>query len=342
MDNLVFYSKVSEGGGVTIGTVNRRNITYETDIKNLAEIQFPTVFIVDRECETLLLDEIKKVEYDYDIATDTIHCKLPVYGKNKLQWSLQRKTVSETDLVKTLEQRIACLELELYELNPYEVIHEDCYPQWQTLDEFKALDSWKYFNAFDNMANYYMKTEIPNCKAGCHIAIYNGEFGPDKLRYVIDLNKRDNQYCPTSRVRHQADGGMINTSEPDYIIKYRNKALTYYNTDGNRINLYLYQWVYEYVIGWILLNSQLIAFRSSKVEIHIRDNNVSFAIHRTKKYNLPVNSVCQLHQNQGIVYIMYPPAINLFINGQRYIKNGLNVLGHGSESTIIPNLAAIR
>ena len=292
MDNLVFYSKLIEGDHICIGTVSRHNKVYESEITDFKFIQQPALFLIDEECREFLLTNIKKVTYYYNKSADVIVIKLHVYGNKYISCTLCSKIPDETDLVKTLEQRVNFLESVIDRIEPYELIHDDCYPDWQTLADFEALDCYKYFEAYDNRNKFYIEYKNPsdNSRIGGY---YHGEL--NKTKYLLDVNNAmmDLNYLITYTF-HPSEVLKYDSTNP---LLYRKSSIKFPIFDC-KLNYFLAQFIYDYYLGWCLLNHRLVAFKQPYMQISINNDKVTFAIYRLKKYKIPVASSGQVIRSE--------------------------------------------
>lgn len=298
MDNLVFYSKVSEGNHISVGTVNRNNKVYESEITDFKSIQQPTAFLVDAECRELLLTSIKKVTYQYDETIDQIIIKLPVYDGKYISCALCHKIPDETDLVKMLEQRVNFLESVIDRLEPYELIHEDKYPTWSSLDEFKALDCYRYIKASDCRVEFYRNHNILACNdEECRKSRYNqdhryyhGEL--NGIKYLLDCNNNNWNFRKFITMRLHKKDGTECKKDSNEKHTYRKKSVRYIHYQYSRLNWYIAQFIYDYFTGWCLSHSELIAFREPYCRINIHGDNVLFTFHRLKKQKILSYDLC--------------------------------------------------
>lgn len=116
-------------------------ITYEVEIKEFLSCQKPKPFLNDESCKEYVKENYKDMKinfYKLQISSEPMKGKFIVFGLKKVE-----RFMGETDLLVRVEE----LERQIDELNPYEVVEQHIYPKWKSIEEFKELDSYKYFEA---------------------------------------------------------------------------------------------------------------------------------------------------------------------------------------------------
>jgi hypothetical protein len=236
-------------------------------------------------------------------------CDKMIAIMNKIikQTNTKINNVNDTDQKITIEDRFRQLDelveildesdilerlTRLEQLEPYEVIHEHWYPKWDTLDELKKLDSFKYLESCWNWRNHHQRNAY-TVNNTIRVLVYLGEL--NNLKYIFGRKEYESPVCDKELYDITESGYGLGSIYYDSFLPHRDLHIRYVYFDSSTIKLVsdklnicikLNYYIINYVSGWILLNHHLVAFRDPIFKIYIKDNKCRISIYRTKKMQI--------------------------------------------------------
>lgn len=186
-----YFDEDHTNAKLVISTVNRLDIKYIANIENFQSCQLPKNYLTNEICALYIIDSINSdvMSYKYEESTDSIIINIEINKMYYIEIILHRDDSVKIDL----QSEINKLKLKLDELTTDELISTHMYPSWSSLDEFKQLPDFKYFQAVEDHLMYYQQKTImyksdPNKQYKCnlnYIGIYK-----EKYYYVINNSNR--------------------------------------------------------------------------------------------------------------------------------------------------------
>ena len=247
-------------------------------------------------------------------------CDKMIAIMNKIikQTNTKINNVNDTDQKITIEDRFRQLDelveildesdilerlTRLEQLEPYEVIHEYWYPKWDTLDELKKMDCFKYLEACWNWRNHHQRNAYTENNT-LRVIVYLGEL--NNFKYIF--GGYTDPACTTELYDITQNGDGLGSIYYDSFLPHRDVHIRYVYFDSSTIKLVsdqlnicvkLKYYITNYVSGWILLNHHLFAFRDPIYKVYIKDNKCRIVIYRTKKMRIDYINENINHIHQG-------------------------------------------
>jgi hypothetical protein len=315
MDSLEF-TVTREPDKLIISAKDRIGQTYRCIVTNYKTPQYPKVMLTDEAFADTVLEELSKCRYGYDQKANHVLASIPLI-KNKLDARFILIPVpeeGEADYKTQLQE----LRIALDRLEPYEVIETHTYPQWDTLDEFKRLPDFKYFDAAENWRSY--------------LKPLNGFMFFKTGQMFVQFRERaaDNGYLEysTNRILTPDIGGKWITEirdDPNYerlkgVHKFDIRAQV---IDGSKgVSYYIKEYIREYMMGWCILNLHMIIAADPYFEVHIDKSRslIRIIIKRLKTMKWNLSRMTQVGEGQ-IIYTMSSLKMKaMFINGSKFIN----------------------
>lgn len=301
MDNLTFTAEVDVLNSVlTVSTTTRKGHKYQAEIKDFIVCQRPKDRLTKAACIEVIRDKLDRdddLEYGYYNVDDTIEVIIRYMPGYRIEFTLTRCAAPAIDL----EQELATLKKRLDDLETDEVVHVHKYPSWDSLDEFKKLPGFKFMEAAENPAKYFK--QIPGSSV-----LYLGEY-LGKFRYMIAgvtdatqtievptvADRRTlGYYEGCNRVLYGCtqDKELLETDgpEPHKNVPYRYfpRSVKMVILPDITINQWVMRYITRYVYGWVILNHPMLAFRTVRVSIDVKDGkDVYVSITRSKRMSVP-------------------------------------------------------
>lgn len=292
MDNLIFAisneSKEGTDNQITISTISRKGVRYSTTINDYLKCQKPKPMLTQDACAEFILENKSNITYIYDAKNDVIIVTIIVFEKKLSLEVILNKSSGEA----SLEDICAALSARIDELEPYEIIHTFGYPGWNSLEEFRGLPDFKYFEASADPRRFLKKV-------GEELLLIDDEFS-----YLIGEHNSNAKYdTPASHISLLFENWTCANMDKLYRIVIDPVQGPFINFNVSQpthvvggISYYLFYYIQWYTIGWILINFKWMAARNPIVDVIIKKSKVTINILRTKKqtYNTVINAIVRM------------------------------------------------
>lgn len=310
MDNIKLMATfhpdmITEKSFVSIHSTTRQGHRYEVALYDLSAIQFPKPFLQFDVCQQMILDHIQEFEYKYHSDTDQIEVQYVVIGKEFGFRTLLKRVLQEVDWVAKVQDHDSRIDA----LEPYEILHEHVYPQWETLDDFKNLPDFKYFQALRQWHKYIqpLPESIPYTTDGRKVKpMYMTEsrgfhvgFTPfcelppeTDVNYLLQsiLYKGNGNHQPFySEIIDRTDqiiGSTISNADKNNTTFWEPfvKSVEVVRPEAYKISQSVLDYMLQYTAGWGLIHASLFAFRTSGyAELQVKGDQITLVIYRSKK-----------------------------------------------------------
>ena len=234
----------------------REDIKYQCVICDTNAIQYEKPFLLpDMVNETI----IKHIEseipaYTYDIHKDQIVINIGVLPNKGLKLVLSKDMSS----LPNESARISRIESLITRLTPSEIIESHTIKMDTDHADFKKTLAFRYFEAFDNVENYFK----PHPKF--HLGTYK-----DWL-YVLHTSGYP-YYEQTAQGKSKYTRCTLRTDVTAAVSNYRSHLSAVKDTIESGtvlLNKTAMSYIHKYVVGFVLLNHQLLFGRNPTLEIH--------------------------------------------------------------------------
>jgi hypothetical protein len=347
MDNVkpcaVFTAdKITGKGQMSIYCINRRGQKYELVIQDLNLIQFPQPFLNSEICKQLLLDKINEFNYRYKPETDQVEIWKYMIGNEFGIRCFLKRVITEIDWTAKVQH----LELLIDQLDPYEIIHEHQYPIWDSMEEFKKLPDYKYFDAVVNY-HRYLKRIPGETIVEQHNSLYSyyTVYSFESKGYFVGiypLNRIRVGKSPTTGTseyfRPDFDNTLtcVESCEPapqDRLVKIASEkdpssilGAFVQNIEcivpcPRKISEYVWRYLKYYFAGWIIVHPELVAFRELFAEVTIKDNKVTMVMKRSKRIRFNHAIIKKSNQNNYYLSAGVKGITSLIIDGEEICYN---------------------
>ena len=235
----------------------REDIKYQCVICDTNAIQYEKPFLLpDMVNETIIKHIASEIpEYTYDIHKDQIVINIGVLPNKGLKLVLSKDMSS----MPNVDTRISRIESLITRLTPSEIIEQLTIKMLPTDDEFKKTPAFRYFEAFDNVENYFK----PHPKF--HLGKYK-----DWL-YVFHTSGYPYYEQQTAQQKSRYAKCTLQTDVTAAISNYRSHLSAIQHTVESStvlLNKTAMAYIHKYVVGFVLLNHQLLFGRAPTLEIH--------------------------------------------------------------------------
>ena len=358
MDNLKLMATfhpdmITEKSFVSIHSTTRQGYRYEVALYDLSAIQFPKPFLQFDVCQQMILDHIQEFEYKYHSDTDQIEVRYVVIGKEFGFRTLLQRVLQEVDWVAKVQDHDSRIDA----LEPYEILHEHVYPQWETLDEFKDLPDFKYFQALRQWHKYIqpLPESIPYTTSdnqkrkpmyitesrGFHVGFTPfHEIRPETdVQYLLQSILSPHKHRPFySEIIDRADqiiGSTISNADKNNSTYWETfvKSVEVIRPEAYKISKFVLDYMLQYTAGWGMIHASLFAFRTSGyAELQVKGDQITLVIYRSKKTSFAHSNV-KKYDNQCSPegkHLQHPPFYiveSLPINRFTWTFDGEDVSG---------------
>ena len=274
MDNLKFATEYVQAEGefkevfgqvLCVYARTREDIKYQCVICDTNAIQYEKPFLLpDMVNETIIKHIASEIpDYTYDIHKDQIIINILVLPNKGLSLRLSKDLSS----MPNESARISRVEALITRLTLNEVIEQHTIKMLPTDNEFKKLPAFRYFEACRQIENYFKP----------HPKLHLGEY--NKLLYTFYQSNYPHYEQKTKQAKAIHTRCTTLQEINDAISNYDNSHLSVIrgpddtatvkiNPEARQITPAMVQYIHKYVIGFMLLNHQLLFGRDLTLEIH--------------------------------------------------------------------------
>ena len=239
----------------------REDIKYQCVICDTNAIQYEKPFLLpDMVNETIIKHIASEIpEYTYDIHKDQIVINIGVLPNKGLKLVLSKDMSS----LPNVDTRISRIESLITRLTPSEIIEQHTIKMLPTDDEFKKTPAFRYFEACDNAANYFKP----------HPKLHLGEY--NKLLYTFYNSnyphyghRKEKSRHTRCTIKEEIIATISNYHSHLSVVQNDATATIKISPEDRQIVPVMVQYIHKYVIGFMLLNHQLLFGRDPTLEIH--------------------------------------------------------------------------